>query len=155
MYGIILLNMKDYVISKFGQKKWDDAISTLKLESTEFGVYEPFPEGLVQKMGKKCMHVLDMKDEEFYEGMGAYFVKLVKELKVDKVIFNLGRNLRDFCLNLDNLHDYMKLQFPRMKAPSFFVCEETEKSKYLMIPQNLTPTVIFKTHFRHDSSIQK
>ena len=90
MYGILLLNMKDYVISKYGQKKWDDAISTLKLESTEFGVYEPFPEGLIQKMGKKCMHVLDMKDEEFYEGMGIYFVKLVKELKVDKVIHNLG-----------------------------------------------------------------
>ena len=89
MYGVILMNMKDYVISKFGQKKWDDAISTLRLESTEFGVFENFPEGLIVKMGKKCMQVLDMKDEEFYEGMGMYLVKLTKDLKVDKVVWNL------------------------------------------------------------------
>ena len=135
MYGLLLLNMKDYVISKYGQKKWDEAISTLnKIESTEFGPFQNFPEGLILKMGKKCMLVLDMKDEEFYEGMGMYFVKLVEELKVDKVVWNLGRNLRDFTINLDSLHDYMKLQFPRMKAPSFFVCEETEKSKvYFMM----------------------
>ena len=134
MYGVLLMNMKDYVISKYGQKKWDDAISTLKIDSTEFGPYENFPEGLIMKMGKKCMQVLDMKDEEFYEGMGTYFVKLTKDLKVDKVVWNLGRHLRDFTLNLDNLHDYMKLQFPRMKAPSFFVCEETEKGKYILMP---------------------
>ena len=28
---------------------------------------------------------------------------------------------RDFFLNLDNLHDYLKYTFPRMKAPSFFI----------------------------------
>ena len=134
MYGVLLLNMKNYVISKFGQNKWDDAISTLKIESSEFGAFENFPEGLLLKVGKKCMQILDMKDEEFYEGMGMYLVKLVKELKVDQMVWNLGRNLRDFTLNLDNLHDYLKLQFPRMKAPSFFVCEETEKSKvYFMM----------------------
>jgi len=66
------------------------------------------------------MQVLEMKDEEFYEGMGIYFVKLTQELKYDKYILNLGRNLRDFFLNLDNLHDYLKLQFTRLKPPSFF-----------------------------------
>ena len=75
MYGILLKNMMDYVIFKFGQKKWDEAISTLKIESTEFGPYENFPEGLIMKIGKKCMQVLDMKDEEFYEGMGNILVK--------------------------------------------------------------------------------
>ena len=131
MYGLLLTNMKEYVVSKYGQKKWDDAISTLKIESDKFGVYETFPEGQIIKMGKKCMQILDMQDEEFYEGMGIFFVKLVKELQMDKLIMNLGRNLRDFFLNLDNLHDYLKVQFPRMKAPSFFISEEKEDCKYI------------------------
>ena len=72
------------------------------------------------------MQVLEMKDEEFYEGMGVYFVKLTEDLKYDKYLTNLGRHLRDFFLNLDNLHDYLKLQFPRLKPPSFFVEQESD-----------------------------
>ena len=34
---------------------------------------------------------------------------------------NLFIYSRDFFLNLDNLHDYLKYTFPRMKAPSFFI----------------------------------
>ena len=101
MYGLLLANMKDYIVQKFGQKKWDDIKGALKLESDEFNVFEIFPEGQIIKMGKKSMQILEMKDEEFYEGMGMYFVKLTQELKYDKFILNLGRNIRDFFLNLD------------------------------------------------------
>ena len=46
-----------------------------------------------------------------------------------QLVHKLGRNMRDFFLNLDNLHDYLKFTFPRMKAPSFFVEAETENCK--------------------------
>ena len=132
MYGLLLMNMKDYIVAKFSQKKWDDIKTAMKLESDEFKPFEIYPEGQIVKMGKKSMQVLEMKDEEFYEGMGIYFVKLTQELKYDKYILNLGRNLRDFFLNLDNLHDYLKLQFTRLKPPSFFVQDETEKCNHLL-----------------------
>ena len=33
---------------------------------------------------------------------------------IDYVLYqSVGRNLRDFFLNLDNLHDYLKFAFPR------------------------------------------
>ena len=84
------------------------------------------------KMGKKAMSVLGVKDEEFYEGMGTYFVELTGRLGYDQLIHYLGRNIRDFFLNLDNLHAYLKITFGRMKSPSFFVENETEKSKLVM-----------------------
>merc|ERR1719244_1670053 len=37
---------------------------------------------------------------------------------------SVGRRFRDFFLNLDNLHDYLKFTFERMKAPSFFIASE-------------------------------
>ena len=69
-----------------------------------------------------------MKDEEFHEGMGKYFVTLAKDAGYERTILQLGRGLRDFFLNLDNLHDYSKYTFPKMKAPSFFVDSETEEN---------------------------
>merc|ERR1719167_1709993 len=77
-------------------------------------------------MGKTAMKILSMKDEEFYEGMGKYFVTLAKDAGYERTILQLGRRIRDFFLNLDNLHDYLKYTFPKMKAPSFFIESENE-----------------------------
>ena len=67
-----------------------------------------------------------MKDEEFYEGMGKYFVQLATDAGYRNLLLALGRGIRDFFLNLDNLHDYLKFTFTKMKAPSFFVDTEDE-----------------------------
>merc|ERR1711936_31976 len=82
-------------------------------------------------MGKTCMKILSLKDEEFYEGMGKYFVTLCQECGYEKLLLQLGRRIRDFYLNLDNLHDYLKYTFPKMKAPSFFI--ETEDATKMML----------------------
>merc|ERR1712012_1504392 len=76
-------------------------------------------------MGKTAMKLLEMKDEEFYEGMGIYFVTLATDLGYGLMLQSIGRRFRDFFINLDNLHDYLKVTFLRMKAPSFFIAEET------------------------------
>ncbi len=42
----------------------------------------------------------------------------------------VGRHFREFILNLDNCHDYFKLTFTRMRAPSFFVDQEHERGEF-------------------------
>ncbi len=41
-----------------------------------FDPEETFPEGQLLKMGKKAIQMLGVKEEEFYMGMGMYFVEL-------------------------------------------------------------------------------
>ena len=114
-----------------------DSVERINHKSPSFGFYfqddfnaaDTFPEGQLVKMGKKALAVVGVKDEEFYEGMGIYFVELTRNLGYATFLEALGRNIRDFLLNLDNFHDYLKFTFPRMKAPSFFVEEETETSE--------------------------
>ena len=40
-------------------------------------------------------------------------------------IFSSGHNMRDFLNGLDNLHEYMRYTYPRMRPPSFYVEKET------------------------------
>merc|ERR1719277_368921 len=82
-------------------------------------------------MGKIAMKILSLKDEEFYEGMGKYFVTLANEVGYQNTLLALGRRIRDFYLNLDNLHDYLKYTFPKLKAPSFFIEYEDEGSLHM------------------------
>ncbi|GIY72706.1 soluble guanylate cyclase 88E [Caerostris extrusa] len=57
--------------------------------------------------------------------MGVYFVSFVGHYGYDRVLSVLGRHMRDFLNGLDNLHEYLKFSYPRMKAPSFFCERET------------------------------
>ena len=100
------------------------------MKEDEFDANETYPEGQLMKMGKKAMQILNIKDEEFYEGMGVYFVALTGILGFADILKSLGRNLRDMLLNLDNLHDYLRATFPRIKPPSFFIEEESETRKW-------------------------
>lgn len=55
---------------------------------------------------------------------------LFKTLNVIVVRFFqvLGRNVRDFINELDNLHEYFRFSFPKVQPPSFCVEEECETS---------------------------
>ena len=48
------------------------------MQDNQFDVMEVFPEGQIMKMGKKAMSVIGVSDEEFYEGMGYFFVDLTR-----------------------------------------------------------------------------
>merc|ERR1719323_2286817 len=97
----------------------------------QFPASSTYPEAQIGKMGKIAMKILSLKDEEFYEGMGKYFVTLANEVGYQNTLLALGRRIRDFYLNLDNLHDYLKYTFPKLKAPSFFIEYEDEGSLHM------------------------
>jgi len=126
MYGLLLQNMAEYIKKSFGPGKWKEIREKMEIQDDNFGVAEVFPEGQIAKMGKTSMKILGIKDEEFYEGMGVYFVALATDLGYGLILSCLGRRFRDFFVNLDNLHDYLKFTFLRMKAPSFFIAAEDE-----------------------------
>ncbi|XP_023325301.1 soluble guanylate cyclase 88E isoform X2 [Eurytemora carolleeae] len=105
MYGLILQNMVEYIRNSYGEKQWKEIKTKLDLAEDDFGISEQFPEGQISKMGKAAMKVIGVK--------------------------SVGRNFRDFFVNLDNLHDYLKFTFQRMKAPSFFIAHEDESGMVL------------------------
>lgn len=72
------------------------------------------------------LQVLNVPEREFMDQMGVCFVSFVSQYGYDRVLSVLGRHMRDFLNGLDNLHEYLKFSYPRMKAPSF-ICENETK----------------------------
>jgi guanylate cyclase len=58
------------------------------------------------------------------EDLGSEFVNFVSQYGYDRVLKVLGRHMRDFLNGLDNLHEYMRFSYPKLKPPSFFVEKE-------------------------------
>lgn len=71
-----------------------------------------------------------MTEKEFFDQMGVHFVGFVGQYGYDRVLSVLGRHVRDFLNGLDNLHEYLKFSYPRMRAPSFICENETRQGKY-------------------------
>lgn len=79
------------------------------------------------------LQVLGVTEKEFFDQMGVHFVGFVGQYGYDRVLSVLGRHVRDFLNGLDNLHEYLKFSYPRMRAPSF-ICENETRQGELQLP---------------------
>ncbi|XP_023169693.2 soluble guanylate cyclase 88E isoform X2 [Drosophila hydei] len=126
MYGLLLENLSEYIKSVYGEEKWEDIRRQAGIDSPSFSVHQVYPENLLQKLAKKAQTVLGVSEREFMDRLGVYFVGFVGQYGYDRVLSVLGRHMRDFLNGLDNLHEYLKFSYPRMRAPSF-ICENETK----------------------------
>lgn len=126
MYGLLLENLAEYIKVNYGEDKWDDIRRQAGIDSPSFSVHQVYPENLLTKLAKKAQQVLGVSEHQFMDQMGVCFVGFVGQYGYDRVLSVLGRHMRDFLNGLDNLHEYLKFSYPRMKAPSF-ICENETK----------------------------
>ncbi|XP_068625589.1 soluble guanylate cyclase 88E [Battus philenor] len=122
MYGLLLENMAEYIRQNYGEERWEDIRRQAGVEQPSFSVHQVYPENLITRLAKKAQEVLGISEREFMDQMGVYFVGFVSQYGYDRVLSVLGRHMRDFLNGLDNLHEYLKFSYPRMRAPSF-ICE--------------------------------
>ncbi|XP_055945190.1 soluble guanylate cyclase 88E-like [Argiope bruennichi] len=125
MYGLILENLSQYVIKMWGEDKWEEIRKTANVQQCTFTRQQVYEDALIPRLTASACEILGVSEREFLEGMGVYFVSFVGHYGYDRVLSVLGRHMRDFLNGLDNLHEYLKFSYPRMKAPSFFCERET------------------------------
>jgi len=131
MYGLIFENFSGYIKVKYGEDAWDNVRRLSNIDSPTFTIHQVYPEQLLGKLAKKTFTTLGCNADEFFEGMGYYFVEFAAQYGYGDVLALLGRELRDFLNGLDNLHEYLKFSYPRIRAPSYFVDNETPQGLML------------------------
>nr|CAD7456517.1 unnamed protein product [Timema tahoe] len=122
MYGLLLENMSEFIKQVYGEDKWEEIRRMAQVDQPSFSVHQVYPENLIPRLAKKAIQTLGVSEHEFFDQMGVYFVGFVGQYGYDRVLSVLGRHMRDFLNGLDNLHEYLKFSYPRMRAPSF-ICE--------------------------------
>nr|CAH0110411.1 unnamed protein product [Daphnia galeata] len=125
MYGLLLESLACYIKENYGEEKWEEIRRAAAVEQTSFSTHQVYPENLIPRLAAKAIELLQVPEHEFMALMGEYFVDFVGQYGYDRVLSVLGRHMRDFLNGLDNLHEYLKFSYPRMRAPSFFCENET------------------------------
>ncbi|XP_029038893.1 soluble guanylate cyclase 88E isoform X1 [Osmia bicornis bicornis] len=127
MYGLILENLSEYIRQVYGEDRWEEIRRQAAVDQPSFSVHQVYPENLIPRLAKKAIQVLGITEKEFFDQMGVHFVGFVGQYGYDRVLSVLGRHVRDFLNGLDNLHEYLKFSYPRMRAPSFICENETRQ----------------------------
>ncbi|EZA46610.1 hypothetical protein DMN91_008977 [Ooceraea biroi] len=127
MYGLILENLAEYIRQVYGEDRWEEIRRQASVDQPSFSVHQVYPENLIPRLAKKAIQVLGVTEKEFFDQMGVHFVGFVGQYGYDRVLSVLGRHVRDFLNGLDNLHEYLKFSYPRMRAPSFICENETRQ----------------------------
>ncbi|XP_043208813.1 soluble guanylate cyclase 88E-like [Amphibalanus amphitrite] len=125
MYGLLLENLAEYIKVGYGEDMWETVRREALVDVPSFSTHQVYPESLIPRLARAACKILNLKEQEFFENMGVYFVGFVGQYGYDRVLSVLGRHVRDFLNGLDNLHEYLKFSYPRMRPPSFFCENET------------------------------
>uniref|UniRef100_A0A914UQ07 guanylate cyclase n=1 Tax=Plectus sambesii TaxID=2011161 RepID=A0A914UQ07_9BILA len=127
MYGLILENICCYVREKFGEKVWSEIKYVAGIEQDTWKMDEICSEGLVHKIIWAAQDVTGASIDELMTAVGASFYDFLSKYEFNKVVRVLGRTFPEFLNGLDNLHEYLRFTFPKLKPPSFY-CEHESRT---------------------------
>lgn len=125
MYGLLLEGIVDYIRLTYGEAVWQEIRQKARIEHHTFSTHAVYSETLIPKLARVAADVTSTPYEELMDGFGSRFVAFVGQYGYDRILKVLGRHMRDFLNGLDNLHEYLRFSYPKLKPPSFFCENET------------------------------
>ncbi|XP_053385203.1 soluble guanylate cyclase 88E-like [Mercenaria mercenaria] len=125
MYGLLIEAIVHYIKENFGEGVWLDVRKMANIQQVSFATHERYSENLVPNIGKALAQITGCSYNELMDAFGVCFVSFVGQYGYDRILKVLGRHMTDFLNGLDNLHEYLRFSYPKLRPPSFFVEEET------------------------------
>lgn len=126
MYGLLLEAMYDALRERHGDEILEVIRAAANIEQVEFITHGTYPEDTPTKLANAVAMSTGARFNDVMTHFGYHFVQFTSRYGYDSMLKVLGRNLRDFLNGLDNLHDYLRMSYPKMMPPSFFCENETQ-----------------------------
>ncbi|XP_071956081.1 soluble guanylate cyclase 88E-like isoform X2 [Antedon mediterranea] len=126
MYGLLLESIHDMIKGRYGEEKWLEIRSKAEIDEHIFVTHDIYSERIIPQICRAASSILDIELDEFMSESGKYFVNFVGNYDYDRLLGCLGRNMSDFLNGLDNLHEYIRFSYPKLRPPSFFCTDENE-----------------------------
>lgn len=126
MYGLLLEGIRQYICTTYGEEQWNAILKWGEIENMSFGIHDIYSEAMIPRLIESAARYLNMTVDEVMFENGGFFIRFLAQYGYDGVLKVLGRDLRDFLNGLDNLHEYLRFSYPKMKPPSFFCVNESK-----------------------------
>jgi hypothetical protein len=145
MYGLINKAIEQMVCTQFGADTWETIKRQAHVDSAVFLAMDPYPDDVTYRLVGAASTVLGLPAEQVLRSFGRYWTLHIVGESYGPLLHMIGGSLREFLLNLDNMHARVGLSFPDARPPSFKCTDSTAQSirlHYHSDRQGLAPMVI-------------
>jgi len=119
MYGLVNLGVKELVVSKFGEDKWLRIKEIVGMKDDSFVRMKSYDDKMTYDMVAASSEVLNLKPDDVLKAFGEYWVMFTGQEGYADLFKAGGETLKEFLLNLDNLHSRIGQNFTHLIPPSF------------------------------------
>ncbi|XP_014663659.1 PREDICTED: soluble guanylate cyclase 88E-like [Priapulus caudatus] len=131
MYGLLVQGIAEYLRTTLGEQKWEEIRKRAGVRQHSFTTHKVYSETVIPRICQATVELTGVNRDDLMESFGFYFVQFTGNYGYDRIQKVLGRNLRDFLNGLDNLHEYLRFSYPKLKPPSFLCQSESRHSMTL------------------------
>ncbi|XP_037087734.1 soluble guanylate cyclase 88E-like [Pollicipes pollicipes] len=151
MYGLLLENLAEFIKVTYGEDQWETVRREALVDMPSFSTHQVYPEALLPRLAKTAckepLYTAGTADDKVAAFMEVWNVavdahSLITAMTSHRPGWPRLRGdteasatveERDCACGpgLDNLHEYLKFSYPRMRPPSFFCESETASGMVL------------------------
>lgn len=124
MHGLINRAVQAFVLSTYGEKRWNDIMDESGLGFTEFEAMLVYPEDQSSRMLRAVEKKLERPLPEILEDVGTFLVSNPQVEALRRLLRFGGVNYVDFLHSLDDLPDRARLAVSDLRLPGLELVEQ-------------------------------
>ncbi|CAH8834431.1 unnamed protein product [Trichobilharzia szidati] len=125
MYGLIIVGVQHYVESKYGEELWMKVVEKSHLGLLSFQTQRVYSDHVLKCLFCTLSDEVGESVEQLTYQSGLYFAAFTSDYGYENLLRVQGRDFISFLHNLDNLHEYLRFSYPKIRPPSFSIVKAT------------------------------
>lgn len=145
MHGLINRAIEQFVVSMKGEAGWRGVCAHAGVQADGFVSMQSYDDDITYRLVGVISERLAMTPEQVLEALGELWVTYTVQQGYEDVMAATSTNLREFLMNLNEMHGRIELVFAELRVPLFRVedLSETEyKLFYASERSGLSPMVL-------------
>lgn len=119
MYGMVNKAVQDLIVSHHGEEVWLRVREAAEVEDEVFMSNQQYPDEVTYRLVGAVSQVLNIPAAEVLEQFGKHWVLVTARRGYGQLLKLGGRTLKEFLVNLPNLHTRIAMMFQDLQPPEF------------------------------------
>uniref|UniRef100_A0A8R1E9B1 guanylate cyclase n=1 Tax=Caenorhabditis japonica TaxID=281687 RepID=A0A8R1E9B1_CAEJA len=126
MYGLVIEGVRFMIQENWGPQVLQQVQKLTLLSEKSISTHDQYSEHVVPQMFKAIHEITGTPYEQIGVLAGRFFVQFLIRNGYGDLMNVMGRRFSDFIKGLDNIHEYFRFSYPKLRAPSFYCKSESE-----------------------------
>lgn len=119
MYGLVNQAVRDLVVTKFGEEKWNAICEEAQSPTKDFVNMQYYPDSVTYGLVGAASKHLGLPAETILMEFGKYWVQYTAKTGYGPIMDLFGHDFKSCLIGLNNLHARMGLSMPELSPPRF------------------------------------